>query len=221
MLLVLPASHLYFFQSLQIIKRMQKTFDVRFIVLLLIILLVGALRLLSDGGMLASWLNFTPIGAMALFGGAYFSHKGKAYLFPLLTLLVSDLVLMQTVYQKWSNGWLYSGWYWTYGAFFVMVLLGQTVLKKVNITNVVLGAFLSALAHYIITDLGVWLGGGLDLTTGKPYTRDLAGFVNCYLLALPYFQKMLLSTLLYSGLLFGGFELMQKRFPVLAKHQVA
>ena len=37
--------------------------------------------------------NFTPVGAIALFGGAYFTDKWKAYLVPLVTLFLSDMVL--------------------------------------------------------------------------------------------------------------------------------
>ncbi len=37
--------------------------------------------------------NFTPIGAMALFGGAYFKNKYHAFIIPILSLWISDLVI--------------------------------------------------------------------------------------------------------------------------------
>ena len=37
--------------------------------------------------------NFSPVEAMALFGGAYFSRKSLAILVPLIALFVSDLAL--------------------------------------------------------------------------------------------------------------------------------
>ena len=37
--------------------------------------------------------NFTPIGAMALFGGAYLKNKSHAFLIPVLSLWISDLVI--------------------------------------------------------------------------------------------------------------------------------
>ena len=188
--------------------------NIRLLVLIAITLLVGIWRIIQTTGH-TPMSNFTPIGAMALFGGAYFANKGRAYLFPLLTLFVSDIFLMQTVYSGHSNGLLYSGWLWTYVAFGLMVLIGNTLIKKVNIKNLILGAFLAGLAHFIIVDFGVWLGGGLDLTTGLPYTRDFAGLMKCYILAIPFFKNLLAANLIYCGILFGGFELAKSKFPVL------
>ena len=44
--------------------------------------------------------NFTPVGAMALFGAAYFSRKYLAFLIPLLAMWMSDLLLNNLVYAK-------------------------------------------------------------------------------------------------------------------------
>ena len=73
------------------------TFSPRNAVLLLIIVVIAALRLISfiDMGPLT---YFTPLGAMALFGGAYFNGHVKPYLFPLLTLFISDVVLSFTLF---------------------------------------------------------------------------------------------------------------------------
>src|SRR5260370_30205049 len=37
-------------------------------------------------------MNFTPIGALALFGGAYFSSKRQALIVPLLSLMIGDAI---------------------------------------------------------------------------------------------------------------------------------
>lgn len=147
--------------------------------------------------------------------------KPKAYLLPLLTLLVSDIVLMQTVYAEYNNGFLYEGWYVTYLAFGLMVFLGTVILKKVSAKSVVFSGFAAALSHFIIVDFGVWLAGGLDITTGLPYTRDLAGLIKCYTLALPFFKNLLVGNLIYGAILFGGYELAKYRFPVLEKPAIA
>ena len=44
--------------------------------------------------------NFTPIGAMALFGGAYLKNKSHAFLIPVLSLWISDLVINNFVFCK-------------------------------------------------------------------------------------------------------------------------
>ena len=78
------------------------------------------------------WYNFTPIGAMALFGGCYFSDKWKAYLVPILTLWITDLALNYFYFHQVT--FFYSGFAWVYGAFALMVMVG-TFIKKVNVGN--------------------------------------------------------------------------------------
>src|SRR5260221_12198147 len=112
-------------------------FNPRNIVLLLVIAAIGIWRVLSTSGTHLSPLsNFTPIGAIALFGGAYFSNSWKAFGLPLLTLFIGDLILSFTVFREFRTGLLYTGWYWTYGAFALMVLTGKTLIKKVSVINI-------------------------------------------------------------------------------------
>ncbi|MCK9402517.1 MAG: hypothetical protein M0Q26_03875 [Chitinophagaceae bacterium] len=191
-----------------------KKINPRTTMLILFIVVTGLLRVMSAGKLLSPIANFTPLGAMALFGGTYFNSRWKSYLFPLLALFASDMVMMQLFYKTYSNGLLYNGWLWTYSAFAVMVLIGKYV-KKVNFKSVVTAAVTAALAHWLITDFGVWLGGGLDVTTGRALTADWHGFVQCYVQAIPFLKNMLLGNIIYSGILYGGFEALQKRYPSL------
>ncbi|PWJ43039.1 DUF6580 family putative transport protein [Sediminitomix flava] len=193
---------------------MKKQINIRFLVLLCIILFVGIWRITFNGKDAGILANFTPIGAMALFGGAYFQQQWKAYLFPILTLFVSDVVMMTTYYAEYSNGLLYGGWYWTYGGFFLMVLIGKCI-QKVSFKSVIISAIAAALTHWIVVDFGVWLGGGTDVTTGLPYTRDIQGLIKCYTLAIPFMKSMLMGNFIFGAILFGSFELAQRQFPVL------
>ena len=194
---------------------MKKQIDIRFIALLAIIMFLGIWRIIIVQNEDNTWMNFSPLGAMALFGGVYFSNRAKSFIFPLLILLVSDIIVMQTVYSQYASGLLYNGWYWTYGSFALMVLLAELFKRKVTVGSVFLMSILAALIHYVVTDFGVWLGGGRDITTGLPYTKDWAGLAKCYILALPYLKSLLLGNLIFSAVLFGGFELAQYKFPAL------
>ena len=60
-------------------------------VLLIIIVAMAILRIASFSGW-GPLTVFTPIGAMALFGGAYFNGNIKPFAFPLLTLFISDVM---------------------------------------------------------------------------------------------------------------------------------
>jgi hypothetical protein len=196
------------------IKMSLNKINLRTFVLILMIVITALLRVAFTGKTLSPLANFTPIGAMALFGGCYFTDKWKAYLVPLGILLLSDVLLMQTVYKDFSHGFLYEGWGWIYASFALMVLIGNYI-KRVNAKSVLLAAVAAALTHWIVSDFGVWLGGGTDITTGLPFTRDAHGLMMCYYLAIPFMKNMLIGNLLYGALLFGGFELLQRRYPRL------
>lgn len=192
-----------------------KKINIRFSVLLLMVLLAGFSRVVVHVG------NFTPVGAMALFGGAYFSERWKAFLLPLISLFLSDMVIQGIILGGKYGFPLYDSWYWVYGAFTLIVFIGKWIIKKVTIQNVILASLAGSFAHWIITDLGVWLVGCTDITTGSLYTNDLQGLVKCYYMALPYLTDFLLGILFYSAILFGAFEWVQKKYPVLARTQLA
>src|SRR5690348_15494599 len=102
--------------------------NIRNSVLILMIIGAAATRLLNINH-LSVWSNFTPVGAVAMFGGAYFSDKWKAYLVPLLTLFISDVVL-NSIYNH-AFTLLYDGFLIVYIAFAIMVLIGS-LLKNVT-----------------------------------------------------------------------------------------
>jgi hypothetical protein len=184
-------------------------FNPRNIVLIIIIIAVAGIRLaINLGASIGPLANYTPLAAMALFGGAYFTGNIKPYAFPLLTLLVSDVILSYTVYASSREGILYGGWYYTYGAFALMAVCGKYMLQKVTVQRVVIAAIAVVCIHWIVTDFGVWLDG----TT---YPKTLAGFNACLTAAIPFEGRLLTSTIMYSSIMFGLFELMQQKYPRL------
>jgi|SRR6185312_6197143 len=175
-------------------------------VLASMILVAGAWRIFA-GGSHMFLANFTPVGAMALFGGVYFADKKKAYIVPILALLLSDVVLNSTIYAtNWAD--FIEGMAWCYGSFALTVLMG-TFIKKVNVRNIVLASISSAILFWLISDFGVWIGGTMYPKTG-------AGFIECYAAAIPFLKNMLLSNLVFGGVMFGVFEAAKYKFPVLA-----
>jgi hypothetical protein len=181
------------------------SFNPRTLILLLIIVVIAALRLISfiDMGPLA---YFTPLGAMALFGGAYFKGHVKPYLFPLLTLFISDLILSFTLFAEYRTGLLYSGWYWTYAAFALMALVGKLIIKKVNILNVFIGVIAATLIHWLVSDIGACV---------VENKLTLAFYLDRLITAIPYELRFLGGTAIYSGIMFGVFELVQRRYTTL------
>src|SRR4051812_6921817 len=97
-------------------------------VLILMIVFAVAMRLVSYKFPILS--NFTPVGAIALFGGAYFTDKWKAYVVPLLVLFLSDMAINSMYAHKlvlWNSSAIYM-----YLCFTAMVFIG-TLIKKVNV----------------------------------------------------------------------------------------
>ncbi|MBY0434914.1 MAG: hypothetical protein K2U26_12465 [Cyclobacteriaceae bacterium] len=190
-----------------------KTLQPRTTTLIIMIVLAAAYRLFQSSNVFSIMSNVTPVGAIALFGGCYFADKWKAFLVPLLSLWISDILLNRILYfDHWSL--FYEGSGWIYGSFALIVVIGQ-LMKKVTFTNVIVAAIAAALVHWLVADFGMWIGGGRDITTGLPFTKDLSGLIKCYGLALPFLKNMLIGNLVFSGLLFGAFEWMQRKYPAL------
>ena len=71
----------------------KKNLHLRYGVITLMVLLAAFSRLLPHPP------NFAPIGAMALFGAAYFSQRYLSFLIPIISMWLSDLVLNNVVYK--------------------------------------------------------------------------------------------------------------------------
>ncbi|WEK36460.1 MAG: hypothetical protein P0Y53_03015 [Candidatus Pseudobacter hemicellulosilyticus] len=192
-----------------------KKWNPRTIVLLVFITVVALLRVFFTAEASMSPLaTFTPIGAMALFGGAYFNSNIKALLFPLLTLWISDIFLNRFVYYgEWV--FFFEGFVFTYGAFALIALSGKWLIRKVTVSNIVLASFVAVLIHWIGTSPGCFL------VPEPMYPQTWGGYFTSLVAAIPYERNFLIGTLLYSGVLFGGFEWLQHRYKSLQFHTLA
>ncbi|MDP4265489.1 MAG: hypothetical protein Q8941_23390 [Bacteroidota bacterium] len=190
-----------------------KKINPRFAVLALLMIAAAAMRI-PDAAALTPWSNFTPIGAMGLFGGAYFSKNWKAFAFPLLALLASDIIIDVFIYNN-KYGILYGSWYWVYAGFCVIVLLGKWLLQKITISNLLVAAISSTLIYWLIVDFGVFLFGCTDITSGKLMDHSFSSLLKCYAQGAPYIKNFLLGTIVYSGLMFGIFEWLKAKKPQL------
>ncbi len=179
--------------------------NIRNSILALIIIAAAATRFLNLGSF-SSWSNFTPIGAMAMFGGAYFSDKLKAYAVPLITLLVSDVVVNYSYFHKLVL--FYDGAFWVYLSFVLMVFVG-TYIKKVSLISVLAASVVTVLIHWLVSDIGA------VLMTGSLYPKTFAGYLQALVAAVPFERNLLVSNLVYGLLMFGGFEYAKTKFPAL------
>ena len=181
----------------------------RSIVLILMIVAATAMRFVSYKYPALS--NFTPVGAIALFGGVYFSDKWKAYLVPLLAIFVSDIFINYLYTAKWVL--YYSGSVWMYICFAIMVFIG-TLVEKVNVLNVAVASLAGVAIHWLIMDL--------PFLYGTMYPHTIAGYGQSLINAIPFERNMILGDVLFGAILFGGFELAKSKYTVLQnKKQLA
>ena len=188
---------------------MKKKFHPHNTVLMLIVVLIAFIRVLNNFNTHITVLaNYSPLVAMALFGGAYFKSNLKAILFPLLTIFLSDLILFATVHKEYGNGFLYDGWTWVYAAFLMIALAGKFIIKKISVQRITIALIVSVFIHWIVTDFAVWLGS-------KTYPQTWAGFNACLTAAIPFELRLTAATIAYSAIMFGVFEWVKRKNSLL------
>ncbi len=141
--------------------------------------------------------NFTPVLAMALFGGAYLTSKRAAFAVPLVAMLLSDLIIGPDHLLPLI-----------YGCIVLTTCLGLVLRARKGALPVAVAAVASSVLFFVVTNFGVWALGSL-------YPKTVQGLIASYVAAIPFFHTMLLGTLVYSAFLFGGFILAERAFPRL------
>lgn len=144
--------------------------------------------------------NFSPIAAMALFGGATFASKRAAFLVPLAAMFLSDVVLG-----------FYSITPVVYGSFALITCLGFGVRRRQTVWRLVSASVAAAVLFFATTNFGMW-------ALEDWYPRTMSGLWECYVAAIPFFRNTLLSNLFYSAVLFGGLALAEKRWSWLGEN---
>ena len=155
--------------------------------------------------------NFSGIGAVALFGGAYFSNRWLAIIIPLAAMLISD-----TMHELFTGHGFHSGMPIIYGSFMLVSILGMIALRKVTPLKVVGAALASSLIFFLITNFAFFYteSAVADSNMGT-YPHNWTGIIASYVAGIPFLRNQILGDLFYSGVLFGGFYLLQRRFETL------
>jgi hypothetical protein len=88
------------------------------------------------------------------------------------------------------------------------VALGFLLRTRLALGRVVGVTLLGAIQFFLVTNFGVWL----LLNT---FPKTAAGLLACYVAGAPLFWNTLAGDALYVTLLFGGFALAGRLFPIL------
>jgi hypothetical protein len=153
--------------------------------------------------------NFSPVEAIALFGGAYFASRAWALMVPLLAMLASDLVMTTTIGGSYAT-YLGGISFWSvYACIALSTLLGFGLRGKVGGARLLGYSLAGSVLFFVVTNFGAWLGSAAS------YPQTPAGLAAAYVAGIPFFQWTVLGTLGYAALLFGGFALLRRRMPAL------
>jgi hypothetical protein len=148
--------------------------------------------------------NFTPIAAIALFGGSCFKNKKMGFIISLLAMFVSDLII------GFHNTMPY-----VYVSFILISLIGNQMQSNKKPENIIFYSLISSLLFFMLTNFGVWASGGFE--------AGMNGLLNTYLIAIPFYESSvfgsfflntILGDLFYCGILFGSFQVVKNKFLV-------
>ena len=126
--------------------------------------------------------NFTPVLAVGILSGFYFKQFYLGLFVVIVSMFIGDLFLG-----------FHSTMFFTYISVAIAVALGL-LIKHLKFTEILFSGLASSVCFFIITNFGAWL-------TLEMYEKNLAGLLQSYILAVPFFHNTLISTLLYLAVL--------------------
>jgi hypothetical protein len=155
--------------------------------ILLLVVVVAVARLFPHP------FNFTPIGAFALFSGAYITDK-RFILLPLAALLIGDL--LTGFYSVVVMIYVYLG-------FAGSAAIGRLLLSgKRTPIRFVAGVLSGAIVFYLVSNIGMWW---------IAYPLDLNGLVTCWIDGLPFLLRTITGDFFYAAVIFGIVELYERQ----------
>ncbi|HEX5001945.1 MAG TPA: DUF6580 family putative transport protein [Bacteroidia bacterium] len=149
--------------------------------------------------------NFTPIGAIALFGGVYLRDRRLSILLPMAILFLSDILLQIT----FGNGF-YKDMIFVYGSFALIAFGGSILRGHEQRQTIMVASLCSSILFFLVTNFGVWF-------SYNTYPATFQGLVSCYVAGIPFFKGTVMGDLFYNLTLFGTYFIVSRRFPSLVK----
>lgn len=145
-------------------------------------------------------LGFAPQIAMALFAGSVIRSRSYAFLLPLLSMFIGDLVFEGLFAAGLAPyGGFYSGQLTNYLLFAGLTVVGFFIRSN-KAWQIGLGAFAGPTIYFLVSNFLVWLGGG-----GYHHPKTMQGLLMTYTDGIPFYNGSLYATVVFSAVLFGGY----------------
>jgi hypothetical protein len=145
--------------------------------------------------------GITPMFAIALFAGMVFKKKEWLFLFPIVSLFVSDLII-QGLYlsNQFDYPGIYGGQWKNYVILLISALLGWTLQAK-SYKSLLAASVASPTVFFLASNFFVWTN-----STEAVYSKSLVGLINCYEAGLPFYRNSLIATLVFLPLVLVTFN---------------
>ena len=152
---------------------------------------LGILLALSISRFIPHPPNFTSLIALSFYVPALLGLKFLPFV--LLSFIFTDIIIgfHNTLLFTWGSILLIG---------FISKYFVETIKKRIT------GAIISALLFFTITNFGVWTSGF--------YGYSIQGFIECYILAIPFFTNTLISTIIFSILIELFYSFLSKKFKI-------
>lgn len=167
-------------------------------ILVLLLLIAALTRLLPHPD------NFTPLGAIALFGGTFIANKRMAIVIPVTVMFLSD-ILLQILY---GTGF-HSTMVFVYGALVLIATLGFWLRKRVQRQTIMVSSLVGSVLFFFVTNFGMWLTGYYGFGENSLW--------NCFIAGIPFFRGTIMGDLFFNLALFGSYSIIRWRFPMLVR----
>lgn len=128
--------------------------------------------------------NFTIMGGLSIFCGAFFSRKWVPAVIVFTSLMISDFVIG-----------FHSQMPAVYIGFALMIFIGAWLNAKPSRLVVVASAALGSFLFFVVSNFFVWFEGSM-------YPQALSGLIECYTMAIPFYRNQLAADLISTVALF-------------------
>ena len=95
---------------------------------------------------------------------------------------------------------------WVYGSLILISMMGILLKNRITLKNCAVVTLGGSLLFFLVTNFGVWIISGF-------YEKSIVGLFTCYAMALPFFHNTLAGSVVYSAIMFGGYEGLKNYLP--------